>query len=99
MAIADAHDAMINDRPYKRAMDHEAALVELRRHSVTRFDPDLVNLFLRRFADLAPVPDLTPCDHGRGRRHPGHREPAPGNGLIHGPLRRVDGRDPPHWTL
>ncbi len=59
MAIADAHDAMINDRPYKRAMDHEAALVELRRHSVTQFDPDLVNLFLRRFADLAPVPDIT----------------------------------------
>lgn len=59
MAIADAYDAMINDRPYKRAMDHAAALVELRRHSVTRFDPDLVNLFLRRFADLAPVPDIT----------------------------------------
>lgn len=59
VAIADAYDAMVHDRPYKRAMDHEAALVELRRHSVTQFDPDLVNLFVRRFADLAPVPDLT----------------------------------------
>ena len=59
VAIADAYDAMVQDRPYKRAMDHQAALVELRRHSVTQFDPDLVNLFVRRFADLAPVPDLT----------------------------------------
>lgn len=50
---------MVHDRPYKRAMDHEAALVELRRHSVTQFDPDLVNLFVRRFSDPAPVPDLT----------------------------------------
>lgn len=59
VAIADAYDAMVHDGPYKRAMDHQAALVELRRHSVTQFDPDLVNLFVRRFADLAPVPDLT----------------------------------------
>jgi len=59
VSIADAYDAMVHDRPYKRAMDHEAALVELRRHSVTQFDPDLVNLFVRRFSDLVPVPDLT----------------------------------------
>ncbi|MEO5884810.1 MAG: diguanylate cyclase [Candidatus Limnocylindrales bacterium] len=59
VAIADAYDAMIHDRPYKRAMDHEGALVELRRHSISQFDPDLVNLFVRRFADIAPVPDLT----------------------------------------
>ena len=59
VAVADAYDAMIHDRPYKRAMDHEAALVELRRHSATQFDPDLVNLFVTRFSDHAPVPDMT----------------------------------------
>ena len=31
VAIADAYDAMTHDRPYKRAMSHEAAIAELRR--------------------------------------------------------------------
>ncbi len=30
VAIADAYDAMINDRPYKRAISHEQAISELR---------------------------------------------------------------------
>src|SRR6185312_449690 len=34
VAIADAYDAMTHDRPYKRAMSHDAAIAELRRHAV-----------------------------------------------------------------
>jgi len=59
VAIADAYDAMVHDRPYKASMSHDAALVEMRRHSVTQFDPELVNLFIRRFSEHAPVPDVT----------------------------------------
>ncbi len=33
VAIADAYDAMTHDRPYKRAMTHEQAIAELRRHA------------------------------------------------------------------
>jgi len=57
VAIADAYDAMTNDRPYKRAMTHDAAISELRRHAGTQFDPALVTLFCDLFANQAPSPD------------------------------------------
>jgi HD-GYP domain-containing protein (c-di-GMP phosphodiesterase class II) len=57
VAIADAYDAMTNDRPYKRAMSHENAIQELRRHAGTQFDPELVTLFCDLFANIAPTPD------------------------------------------
>ena len=59
VAIADAYDAMINDRPYKRAISHELAIAELRRHAGTQFDPELVELFCDLYADNAPQPDAT----------------------------------------
>jgi HD-GYP domain-containing protein (c-di-GMP phosphodiesterase class II) len=57
VAIADAYDAMTHDRPYKRAMSHDDAIKELRRHSGTQFDPELVTLFCDLFASAAPAPD------------------------------------------
>jgi diguanylate cyclase (GGDEF)-like protein/putative nucleotidyltransferase with HDIG domain len=57
VAIADAYDAMVNDRPYKGAMSHQAALDELRRHAGTQFDPELVTLFCDLYAVTAPEPD------------------------------------------
>ena len=57
VAIADAYDAMTHDRPYKRAMSHDNAIVELRRHAGTQFDPELVSLFCDLFARHAPTPD------------------------------------------
>ncbi len=57
VSIADAYDAMIHDRPYKRAMSHDSAITELRRHAGTQFDPELVALFCDLFANVAPVPD------------------------------------------
>jgi diguanylate cyclase (GGDEF)-like protein len=57
VAIADAYDAMTSDRPYKRAMNHEAAIRELRRHAGTQFDPALVRLFCELFSFSAPAPD------------------------------------------
>jgi diguanylate cyclase (GGDEF)-like protein len=56
VSIADAYDAMTHDRPYKRAIDHEAAIRELRRHAGTQFDPELVSLFCDLFAAHAPTP-------------------------------------------
>jgi hypothetical protein len=57
VAIADAYDAMTHDRPYKRAMSHEMAIRELRRHAGTQFDPQLVTLFCDLFAQHAPTAD------------------------------------------
>lgn len=45
LSIADAYDAMTNNRPYRRAMSHEAAVKELWRSAGEQFDPHLVPLF------------------------------------------------------
>jgi diguanylate cyclase (GGDEF)-like protein len=57
VGIADAYDSMTSDRPYKRAIGHEAAIRELRRHAGTQFDPALVRLFCELFSFSAPAPD------------------------------------------
>ena len=59
VAIADAYDAMTHDRPYKRAMSHDAAIVELKQHAGTQFDPELVALFCHLYTEVAPTPDPT----------------------------------------
>lgn len=45
LAIADAYDAMTNDRPYRKAMDPQTAIAELKRCAGTQFDPVLVAKF------------------------------------------------------
>ncbi len=53
-AVVDAYDAMTSDRPYRKAVSHEAALAEITANSGSQFDPDAVEAFLRvidRFQD------------------------------------------------
>jgi diguanylate cyclase (GGDEF)-like protein len=52
MAIADAFDAMTSDRPYRKAMPVEAALIELQAGVRKQFDPDLVEAFLQHMTQL-----------------------------------------------
>lgn len=47
LAIADAYDSMTSDRPYRKAMSHEAAVEELLINAGIQFDPILVDLFLK----------------------------------------------------
>jgi diguanylate cyclase (GGDEF)-like protein len=51
VAIADAYEAMISDRPYSAAMSHTDALAELERQRGIQFDPDLVDLFITLVGD------------------------------------------------
>jgi diguanylate cyclase (GGDEF)-like protein/PAS domain S-box-containing protein len=46
ISIIDAFDAMINDRPYRKAMTTEEALNELKACSGTQFDPVIMDYFL-----------------------------------------------------
>lgn len=48
IAVADAYDAMTNNRSYREAMDKEEALDEIKRNSGTQFDPDVVEVFLNK---------------------------------------------------
>ena len=52
LALADAYDAMISDRPYRKALTREQAVAELRRCSGTQFDPDLVERFVKMVSNL-----------------------------------------------
>jgi HD-GYP domain-containing protein (c-di-GMP phosphodiesterase class II) len=45
MAIADVYDALISDRPYKKALTHEDAVKIIIDGKGTQFDPVLVDLF------------------------------------------------------
>ena len=45
-SIADALDAMISDRPYRRALPLSHAREEIRRCAGTQFDPKIVEVFL-----------------------------------------------------
>ena len=45
MAIADVYDALVSERPYKKALDHEAAVSIILEESGKHFDPTLVEVF------------------------------------------------------
>lgn len=47
LAIADAFDAMVSDRPYRKGLPHEHAVAELHRFAGSQFDPELVPIFLQ----------------------------------------------------
>jgi diguanylate cyclase (GGDEF)-like protein/PAS domain S-box-containing protein len=51
LAVADAYDAMTNDRVYSPARSHQEALQELQQNAGTQFDPGLVELFIRQYPD------------------------------------------------
>jgi diguanylate cyclase (GGDEF)-like protein/putative nucleotidyltransferase with HDIG domain len=46
LALADAYDAMVSNRPYRGGRDRDKAFEELRRCSGGQFDPDLVEPFI-----------------------------------------------------
>ena len=52
LAIADAYDAMINDRPNRKAMAKEEAIKELKRCSGSQFDPKLVPIFISTLENI-----------------------------------------------
>jgi HD-GYP domain-containing protein (c-di-GMP phosphodiesterase class II) len=51
----DAYNAMTTDRPYRAAMNHEAALAELNANTGTQFDPKVVTALVRVAEQGVPV--------------------------------------------
>jgi HD-GYP domain-containing protein (c-di-GMP phosphodiesterase class II) len=51
VAVVDAFDAMISERPYRPPLSVRGALAEIQRGSGTQFDPDVVRAFLRAWSE------------------------------------------------
>lgn len=49
IAVADTFDAMTTDRPYRRGLFFEEALLELKKKEGTQFDPKVVEAFIKVF--------------------------------------------------
>jgi HD-GYP domain-containing protein (c-di-GMP phosphodiesterase class II) len=58
IAVCDAFDAMLSERPYSPARSVAAALEELQRHAGTQFDPTAVSAFCDLIARRAEISGL-----------------------------------------
>ncbi|MFH1259935.1 MAG: HD domain-containing phosphohydrolase [Elusimicrobiota bacterium] len=47
VSIIDSYDAMTSDRPYRRSLGRESAVIEMQKCSGTQFDPKVVEVFLK----------------------------------------------------
>ncbi len=47
LAVADAYESMVSDRPYRKALSKRKAVDELRKGTGTQFDPEVVKIFLK----------------------------------------------------
>jgi diguanylate cyclase (GGDEF)-like protein/PAS domain S-box-containing protein len=56
IAVCDAYDAMLSDRPYRSARESDAALEELRRCAGAQFDPEVVEAFAEVLLEREPEP-------------------------------------------
>jgi HD-GYP domain-containing protein (c-di-GMP phosphodiesterase class II) len=61
IAVCDAYDAMISERPYSQAMPTGAAVAELWRCAGSQFDPDVVDVFCGEMAERV---DAVPASAG-----------------------------------
>ena len=58
VAIADAMDAMVSDRPYRKGLSLEKAYEEILKGKGTQFDPTLVDVFIGMRHLLANYPEI-----------------------------------------
>jgi len=48
IALADAYDAMISERPYRNALSEEQAMIEIQKNAGTQFDPEITIIFTEK---------------------------------------------------
>lgn len=73
IAVADAFDAMVSDRPYRKAPGVAYAVAELRREGGHQFDPEVVRVFLEIVEEeglMAPVAARGQQEHASAQAAP-----------------------------
>lgn len=66
MAVADLYDALTSKRPYKEPWSHDDACAEIRRGRGTRFDPDVVDAFIRAEEHFKEIAGILADDESSG---------------------------------
>jgi diguanylate cyclase (GGDEF)-like protein/PAS domain S-box-containing protein len=56
IAVCDAYDAMVSDRPYRAALEPAEALAELKLCAGKQFDPAVIDVFTAALADVSRHP-------------------------------------------
>ena len=87
LSTVDCFDAIISDRPYRKAVTRTEAFAYLRAEAGSRFDPEIVELLVRHADELeagveqsrpAPSPEVKRRERpGRTPREPERRAPVP----------------------
>jgi len=49
ISLADAYDAMVSERPYRKPLTHQEAIKEIMFHRGTQFDPEIADHFVELF--------------------------------------------------
>ena len=58
LAVVDSFDAMIKEKPYRKAFSKLEAIKELQRCSGTQFDPEIVDFFIETLIEEGLDPDI-----------------------------------------
>jgi HD-GYP domain-containing protein (c-di-GMP phosphodiesterase class II) len=66
LAVTDSFEAMISERPYRKALSFKQAIAELEKCSGSQFDPSVVRAFLP--IALSSAPDDIELEMQRGRQ-------------------------------
>src|SRR5689334_16659362 len=68
LIVADSFDAMTTDRPYRKGLSHEEALLEIERNAGTQFHPAVAKAFVAVQRGIDPETVLTPAQLQEMRR-------------------------------
>ncbi|PKL12855.1 MAG: GGDEF domain-containing protein [Spirochaetae bacterium HGW-Spirochaetae-8] len=55
VALADSFEAMMSDRPYKKALNLAQAVMEIQKCAGFQFDPDVVRIFMESSEDISQL--------------------------------------------
>jgi putative nucleotidyltransferase with HDIG domain len=55
LCVVDCFDAMVSERPYRRSMTIEEAVLELKRCSGSQFDPEIVQIFVNAMSNKMSI--------------------------------------------